>query len=79
MATKPTLPDDLRSRVSRIYIDERSFQNDKGENIDYERLVIEILVKNEPFTLEYKIEKKDKAVLALADVIDTDGFDGGNE
>lgn len=36
----------------------------------YERLVIEVLIKGEIFNLEFKPEKKDKAILMLADVVD---------
>lgn len=63
------LPDNLISRLSRVYIAKRSFKNDSGENIDYERLTLEILIKGEPFNIEFKLESKDKAILALADKV----------
>lgn len=65
------LPDNLKSRVSRVYVDSREFNDpETGKLIKYDRLVIEILVKDEPYDIELKVDKKDKAILALADVVD---------
>ena len=61
------LPDNLKSRTSRIYIDNREFKDDSGKQVKYDRLVVEVIVKGEPFNIEAKIDKKDKAILALAD------------
>ena len=41
-----------------------------GESIAYERLVLEVLIKDKPFNLEFKVSDKDKAILYLADVVD---------
>lgn len=57
----------LKSRVSRLYFDKRQFKDSNNQLVDYERLVIEVLIKGEIFRLEFKPEKKDKAILMLAD------------
>lgn len=57
----------LKSRVSRLYFDKRQFKDSNNQLVDYERLVIEVLIKGEIFQLEFKPEKKDKAILMLAD------------
>lgn len=57
----------LKSRVSRLYFDKRQFKDSNNQLVDYERLVIEVLIKGEVFQLEFKPEKKDKAILMLAD------------
>lgn len=59
--------DNLKSRISRLYFDKRQFKDDSGQTVDYERLVIEVLIKGEIFSIEFKPEKKDKAILMLAD------------
>jgi hypothetical protein len=64
------LPDNLKSRVSRLYVSRREFKNDDGKVVEYERGIVEILIKGDPFEIEFKLDKKDKALLALADVID---------
>ena len=64
-----SLPDDLKSRVSRLYIDAREFTDDSGKSVKYDRFVVEVLVKDEPVNIEFKIDKKDKMLLALADQI----------
>ena len=33
-------------------------------------LLLEVLIKDKPFNLEFKISDKDKAILYLADVVD---------
>jgi len=33
-------------------------------------LVLEVLIKDKPFNLEFKVSDKDKAILYLADVVD---------
>jgi len=59
--------DNLKSRISRLYFDERQFKDDSGKVVKYDRLVLELLIKGEVFTIEFKPEKKDKAILMLAD------------
>lgn len=68
--SQTSLPDNLKSRVSRLYIANRQFTGDDGKPVEYKRLVLEVLVKGEPFEIEYKAEKKDLAILALADQVD---------
>ncbi|TAL14831.1 hypothetical protein EPN95_01230 [Patescibacteria group bacterium] len=77
----PTALSNLKNRISRLYVDTRSFKRDSGESVDYDRLVLEILIKGETFPLEFKIDKKDKAVLVLSDFIDDTSFldDNGGE
>ena len=65
------LPDNLKSRLSRLYVDSREFTDpDTNKLIKYDRLVIEVLIKDEVFNIEFKPEKKDIAILKLADVVD---------
>lgn len=69
------LPDNLLSKLSRVYIKSSKFKApDTGEIIEYDRLIIEVLVKGEVFELEYKPEKKDKAILLLADHLDSNSL-----
>lgn len=70
MQPSTKLPDNLKSRLSRVYFAQRSFTDDSGKSIAYERLVLEVLIKDKPFNLEFKISDKDKAILYLADVVD---------
>lgn len=63
-------PDNLKSRLSRVYFAQRSFTDDSGKSVAYERLVLEVLIKDKPFNLEFKVSGKDKAILYLADVVD---------
>lgn len=65
------LPDNLKSRTSRIYVDNREFKDDSGKPVKYDRLVVEVLIKGEPFNIEAKIDKKDKAIFALADNVES--------
>ena len=67
MNPSPSLPDNLINRLSRVYVDKRQFTNEKNETIDFERLVLEIMIKGEPFNIEFKLDRKDKAVLLLSD------------
>lgn len=69
-----SLPDNLISRTSRLYIDNREFTDDAGKLVKYDRLVIEVLVKDEPVSVEFKIDKKDKLILSLADKTDRSAF-----
>lgn len=65
------LPDNLKSRISRLYIDNREFKDEKtGNPVKYNRLVVEVLVKDEIFNIEFKPDPKDIAILKLADVVD---------
>ncbi len=70
MQNTTTLPDNLKARLSRVYVDARSFKDDLGKDVKYDRFVVEILVKDEPVNIEFKIDKKDKMLLQLADQID---------
>lgn len=64
---KTTLPDNLISRFSRIYIDERQFTDDSGKIVKYDRLVLEGALNDVPFLFEYKLDKKDKVIMTLLD------------
>lgn len=77
--TTPTLPDNLKSRVSRIHVAEKTFQNEQKENIAYSRLVLEFAVNGSPINLEFKIDKKDLTLLSLADVLDQENFNQDRE
>ena len=70
MQDQSTLPDNLKSRFSRIYVSDRELTNDAGQKVAYKRLVLEVLVKGEKFDIEFKPESKDLAILKLADVVD---------
>ena len=70
MQSLTKLPDNLKSRLSRVYFAQRSFTDDSGKSVAYERLVLEVLIKDKPFNLEFKVSGKDKAILYLADVVD---------
>lgn len=65
-------PDNLLARVTRLYVSQKSFKNDKGENVEYQRLVLEGEIKEEAFELEFPITKKDVTLLRFADVINED-------
>lgn len=69
MQSSTQLPDNLKSRLSRVYFAQRSFTDDSGKSVAYERLVLEVLIKDKPFNLEFKVSDKDKAILYLADVV----------
>lgn len=64
------LPDNIKSRLSRVYIAHRDFTDDSGKRVEYDRLILELLIKGEPFNIEFKPEKKDIAILKFADVVD---------
>lgn len=66
------LPDNLKARVSRLSIARKSFTDDSGKSVDYNRLVLEFLVKGEPAEVEFKIDKKDIMLLKLADVVESE-------
>lgn len=66
---KTTLPDNLISRFSRIYIDERQFTDDSGKVVKYDRLVLEGTLNDVPFLFEYKLDKKDKVIMTLLDQV----------
>lgn len=63
MQPSTKLPDNFKSRLSRVYFAQRSFTDDSGKSIAYERLVLEVLIKDKPFNLEFKISDKDKAIV----------------
>ena len=63
----PTLPDNLTGRLKRLYVDKRTFTDDAGKSVNYERLVLGFTVKGEPFELEFKLDKKDRMILSLTD------------
>lgn len=66
-----TLPDNLISRISRVHVAQKSFTNDKGEKVDFKRLVLTVQVKGEDFDIEFKPEKADITLLRLADNLET--------
>lgn len=57
-----------------------SFKDDSGKTIEYERFVLEYLVKGEPLTIEIPIKKdspvtpKDILLLGLADKASQEAF-----
>lgn len=61
------LPDNLLNRASRLYIDNREFTDESGKVVSYNRGVLEIMVKDEPVNIEFKLDKKDMLLLSLAD------------
>ena len=70
MQPSTQLPENLKSRLSRVYFAQRTFTDDSGKSVAYERLVLEVLIKDKPFNLEFKVSDKDKAILYLADIVD---------
>lgn len=74
MSNKSALPDNLINRIARVHVDEREFKDDTGKSVKYSKLVLEVLVKDEPIELEFKIDRKDKVMLSLADDIDGPGL-----
>ncbi|RYF28947.1 MAG: hypothetical protein EOO17_03355 [Chloroflexi bacterium] len=71
---QPTQIDNYKSRLSRVYVDSRSFKDDSGKTVNYDRLVLEVQIKGESFPIEFKPEKKDLAILKLSDVVDQSAF-----
>ena len=77
MITTPQ-SDNLLNRVSRIYVDNRSFKDDSGETVEYQRLVLDISINGELFPIEIPVKRdgstgvtpKDIAILMLADRFD---------
>lgn len=65
MATIP-LPDNLLSRLTRVYVDARTADID-GKTVNYNRLVLSGTVKGKDFNIETKIEQKDITLLGLSD------------
>lgn len=67
------LPDNLLSRFSRIYVSKNEFTSETGEKVNYQRFVLEFLVKDEPMTIELPIKRsgditpKDLMLLQIAD------------
>lgn len=70
MNQSPTSIDNYKSRVARIFVDNREFTDDNGKKITYQRLVLQVLVKGDPFNIEFKPESKDLAILKLADIVE---------
>lgn len=70
MENTATLPDNLKSRLSRVYVADREFTGDDGKPVAYKRLVLEILINGEPMDIELKTDKKDLTILRLADQVD---------
>lgn len=63
-------PDNLVNKFSRIYVAQKSFTDDSGKSIEYERLCLEYLVGGEPIIMEIKPDdamKKDFKLLKIAD------------
>jgi len=50
-----------------MYFDKREFKDENGKTVEYERLVVEVLIKGEIFNLEFKLDRKERAILMLAD------------
>lgn len=67
MPPTPATPLNIKGRLSRVYLRENSFIDDKGKNVEYTRLVLEPLVKGEIFEIEIKLEKQDLRILKVAD------------
>lgn len=67
MYTKPNQVDNLLNRVSRLYIDDRQFMDESGKNVEYQRLVLQIVVKDKTVNIEAKLDSKDYILLDLAD------------
>lgn len=70
MSDTSTLPDNLKSRISRVYVSDREFTDDNGKVVKFKRLVLSASIKGEDFEIELKADKKDLAILRLADVVD---------
>ena len=68
------MPDNLKNRLSRVYFKKSQFTADDGKLVNYERLVLEVLIKGEVFEVSYKPEKNDKAILMLADNVEGEGL-----
>lgn len=63
-----TLPSDLRSRLSRCYVDDREFKDETtGRIVKYSRLVSEFIVDGDILLFEAPLKKNDKILLKLAD------------
>jgi hypothetical protein len=65
------LPDNLISRIARAYVDSRQFTDDSGKTVNYDKFVVEISIKDEPYNLEFKLDRKDKAILSLSDELES--------
>ena len=71
------LPENLLNKFSRIYVAKKSFKDETGKTIEYERLHLEYLVKGEPLSIELKVDKdikKDLKLLAIADNLNDGAF-----
>jgi len=70
MADTISLPDNLKSRIARAYIANRSFTGDDGKSVDYKRCVLSGLINGQEVDIEVKIDKKDLLLLSLFEVVD---------
>lgn len=68
--SEATLPDNLKSRIARLYVADREFTGDDGKTIKYQRLVLQVSIKGEPLDIEMKADKKDLTLLGFADVLE---------
>ena len=74
MSESTTLPDNLKSRLARVYVANKSFKNDAGETISYSRLVLQGEIKGEKFEIETKLEQKDITLLKFSDIVENSDF-----
>lgn len=70
MDQSTNLPDNLKSRVARIHVAKRTFTDNDGKNVDYQRLILGGLVNGTPVDIEVKVDKKDLTLLSVFDVVD---------
>lgn len=70
MSETTTLPDNLKARIARLHFEKGSFKNEQNENIDYETLYLTISVKGEEVKIKLPVEKSDKLLIKLADVVE---------
>lgn len=71
-------PDNLKSRLSRLYVRENTFVNDAGKTIKYYQLVNQFIVNDEIYEIEAKLNKDKRFVLQMAQVIDKPMLDGSS-
>lgn len=67
-------PDNLKSRIARLHFKQGSFVNEQNENIEFETLVLTIQVKGDPIEIKLKVDKAEKTLIKLADVVEQEGL-----
>lgn len=65
-------PDNLLNRLSRVHSVAKSFKNDQGEVINYNRLVIQYSQNGRPKSMELKISEDQVSLLEGADILSSD-------